>query len=530
MTDTNSTDDYLPDNIPECHRIIKEQRKEINDLKQEVQSLKQEVQSLKQEVADLKQIVEKLNAQVSRRERMLFGRRSEKVTAASLTGTGKVIYEQYLVENPPAPPEKKKNGGGGRTELPPSLTTKTIRHELPLDELPCPYPDCYVLRAAVGFDASHQLEYIPASFKMIVHQRIKYACKVHGEIITADKSLQPIDKGLPGPGLLAQVSVAKYADHSPLYRQQQIYKRLGVNISRSSMCRWLKQIAELVRKLVALMENKIRLGRAIQSDETPLPFIIKGNGKTKRGYMWTYRGDNQYPYVIYDFTENRSAADGPDRFLQGYKGYLQTDGGSSFSPITDSEDVIAVNCMAHARRYFEQAQNNDKEAADHALAIIKILYDIERRGKDFTEEQRYKLRQHETMPRLTAFKSWLDEKQKEVLPKSAIGVAITYCQNRWVELCQYADTGFLNIDNNLSENALRPIVLGRKNWLFGGSSEGGKTAATLASLINTCKRLNIDPFQYMKDVIIRLSQNPDINLEELLPDKWTKTITDTDTS
>ena len=276
--------------------------------------------------------------------------------------------------------------------------------------------------------------------------------------------------------------------------------------------------SDLLSVIVKRMHALILRSRVIQSDDTTMPVIKKGLGKMHKGYTWLFRGDDDYPYIIYDFTETHEGAN-PARMLPDYTGILQTDGASVYNPVID-KGATRAGCLSHAFRYFEDARHEDAERADYALAIMKSLFDIERVAARLTEDERKELRHRLSKPKLDMLKIWLDEQALTALPKSALGEAVTYCRNQWEALCVYADTGFVSAHNNNSENGLRPAVLARRNYLFAGSVDGGHTAAVWMTLIQTCRRLSINPFDYLKDTLTRLPSTPITQLDQFLPDRW----------
>jgi transposase len=348
-------------------------------------------------------------------------------------------------------------------------------------------------------------------------------------IVVAAKPAQPIDKGLPGPGLLAFVVTSKYCDHLPLHRQEGIIGRLGVGIARSTLCDWMAACADLLRPLYAAMLADVLLSRVVQIDETRLPVQEKGNDKTKSGRLWTLVGDRDHANTIYFYTATK-VRDGPAMILKDYKGFMQADAANVFDGIYLPGAIVEVGCMAHSRRYFHDARTSDAARAAEALARIGFFYDVEREAKAIVEEQkldndradalRLKMRQERTLPKLKEFKLWLEEQAKVVLPKSPIAQAINYARNHWEALLRFTEHGFLNIDNNAAERALRPGAVGRKNWLFAGSDEGGRTTAVLYSLTQTCRRHGIDPFAYLQDVLARVPKSEYQELSDLFPHRW----------
>lgn len=503
---------YLPDNLPECHKVI-------GDLRERLAAVAEIVNALQQRVADLEK-------QVDRRNRMLFGKRSAKTSKTVLTGTGKAIYDANAEElenecdNLQIAPDEKGHGGGGRSAPNNAPTEETIEHTITNPEvLACPC--CGTMRKVIGFRVSQQLDIIKAVFQMLKHIQYSYSCpKCQGEVITAEKPEQPFGKGYATAGLVALIGNSKFNWHQPLYRQEQIYTAQTVPIPRSSMCRWLKEGAEYLRLIVKRMHQLLLQSRFIHSDTTTMPVIKKGLGKTHKGVIWIARGDETHPYIIYEFTES-GAGEHATRLFSNYKGYLVTDAASVFNGVI-KVGATAVNCWAHAYRNFEDAKDSEAELAGEAIAMIKGLFDIERVAANMTEAERLDWRQRVSKGRLVVLKQWLDDQvsRADFLPMSKFGEAVNYCLSRWQALYRYVGTGFLPIDNNWAENGLRPTVLGRKNWLFAGSVDGGHTAAVWMSIVHTCRRLGIDPFEYLEDVLKRLPAAKTSQIDEFLPDRW----------
>lgn len=483
----------LPENVQDCHQLIK----------------------------DLFARVAELEKQLSRRNRATYGQKSAKVDATLLTGTGKAIHSQTAdelaaeVNRLNIVPNDKQ--GGGRGAPPSSLDTRREEHVLDAGEIKCPC--CGDARTIIGFDVSHQTEFVRSLFENIQHVMYKYSCKkCGGQIVTASKPYQPIDKGKAGPGLLAKISTDKFWLHLPTYRQEQVFKALGIPIDRSCMSRWLKEIANLLNPIVQRMRRLILESRVVQSDATTLPVIKKGLGKTHKGYIWVYRGDKNKPYVFYNYSDTEHSIY-PETILMGYTGIVQTDGTNKFNEIIKN-GATAANCWAHVHCYFEDAWKDDPVSAEFPMGLIKSLFDIERVAATLSDNERLDLRQRLAKPKLTLLKEWLDDAKLTELPKTKLGEAITYTLNRWPALQVYLDHPFVEISNNASERSIKPMVLSRRNWLFAGSEEGGHTAATIMSLIESCKRLNINPFEYMKDVLTRFPSAKISQVDDFLPDRW----------
>jgi hypothetical protein len=355
---------------------------------------------------------------------------------------------------------------------------------------------------------------------VIQHVRFKYACRRCREhAAVAGKPAQPIARGLPGPGLLAHTITSKYSDHLPLYRLEDIFARHGMELSRSTMCVWMRQSADLLRPLYELMVSRVLASKIIWTDDTPVPVLDRSLPKTRQGRFWVYAGDERHPYSVYDYTASRNR-DGPEQFLKGFRGYLQADAFSGYDRLCAGPGVTEVACWAHARRKFFDARTTSPELAHEALARIGQLYELERQAKELSSTDRCELRQRESVVLLHSLGDWLLDQKLRVLPKSPLGQAISYALANWQALCRYVEDGDLSIDNNLSERTLRAQAVGRKNWLFVGSDNGGRTAAVLFSMTASCKRHGIDPFRYLADVLRRLPTTPADQLVELLPDHW----------
>jgi transposase len=430
----------------------------------------------------------------------------------------------------PEPDTKKPSRPHGRRALPKNLPRVPRVYELTEAERRC--PGCGECRVRISAEHSEQLDYQPATLFVVDHVRCTYACPhCEGQVITAGKPAQPIEKGLPGPGLLAHVITEKYADHIPLHRQERRLARQGVELSRSTLCDWMAGAARTLEPLYALMKTLILLCGTVHTDDTPVKVRDSERKIKATGRIWIYFGDYLYPYNVFDFTMSRKR-DGPSRFLGGFRGYLQADAFSGYDGIYAGGDVVEVGCNAHARRKFIEAQTTDAARSAAALAYYRELYTIERDIKaeiaklppDGDEPTRaairLRVRQERSVPVLEDFKAWLDAQKPDVLPKSPMGAAIGYVRNQWEALRRYTSSGYLSIDNNVSEQHMKTIATGRKNWLFTGSENGGKTMAVLFTLVSSCQRHGHDPFVYLRDVLERLPDHPQDCRAELLPDRW----------
>jgi transposase len=429
---------------------------------------------------------------------------------------------------------KAKTAGHGRKPLPAELRRERIEHTLPEAERVCPC--CGLVCAKFGEDVSEQLDYLPASLFVRQHVRCKYACpQCHDHIRVAHMPLRIVEKGLPGPGLLAQIAASKYADHLPLHRLERILGRHGIHLARSTMCDWMAAVAEALDPVVRLMARIIRESKALHTDATKMPYLDpKVPGKTLSGQMWTYVGDRDHAFNVFDFCRDHSAS-GIDAFLQenAYRGYLNADAHNLYDHLFRSGAIVELGCWTHTRRNFYDAKESDPARAHAAMAYIRQLYAVEAEAQDVIAEQelagaaadlvRYQSRQEKSRPLLTAFHAWLEGEYSKVLPKSLIGQAMAYALRHWQALLRYSEDGFLDIDNNIAERALRHIAIGRKNWLFAGSAKGAQTAATLFTVTSSCHRHGVDVFAYLHDMLQRLACDPQPGatlLRDWLPDRW----------
>jgi transposase len=344
-----------------------------------------------------------------------------------------------------------------------------------------------------------------------------------------------IDKGLPGPGLLAQIAASKYADHLQLHRLERILGRHGIDLARSTMCGWMAHIAAMLRPVVERMADEVRRSRTIHTDATKMPYLDElVPGKTVSGQMWAYVGDRDHPFHVFDFCRDHSAA-GIDAFLKdkNYRGYLNADALNIYDHLFASGAIVEAGCWAHCRRNFYDCQGSAPLDAPLVLARIRQLYQVEDEAKKLiaaaklsgvaADAVRRRLRQEKALPLVTALRQWLLEERPKVLPKSAMGQAIAYALRHWEALTRYLEYGFLAIDNNVAELALRHIAIGRKNWLFAGSHKGAETAAILFSVTSSCHLHEVDAFAYLRDLLQRLAHDPQPSPEVLrawLQDRW----------
>ena len=405
-------------------------------------------------------------------------------------------------------PTATQPNGHGRRVLPAHLPREERRYELTPAEQRC--PDCNQPRTEIGTETSSQLEYVPATYKVIEHVRVKYACRHCAEqVALAPKPPQPTGKGLPGPGLLAHTVLSKYGDHLPLYRQEDQASRQGLELRRSTLCDWIAAAADLAMPLVQRMRQLVLQSRIIHTDDTTVKLLVPLLGRAKLARFWTYLGDRQHPYTVYDFTDSRNR-DGPAKFLQSFSGYLQADayGGYDGLYAGPNSRIVEVACWAHTRRYWFEATTTDPVRAHHVLGVIARLYQIESACENLTDVQRYAVRQAQALPLLRSLETWLAQESPRLLPKSPSGKAASYTGNQWQALLRYTEDGQLSIDNNVSERTVKMQAIGRKNWLFVASVTGGQRAAALYSLIASCKANQVEPWAYLRDVFTRLPALP----------------------
>jgi len=373
----------------------------------------------------------------------------------------------------------------------------------------------------IGEEITEELERIPGKLFVRQYVRPKYA-RSNGEgVVIAELPLRVIDKGIPGPGLLSQILIDKYVDHLPIYRQIQRFEREGMKLPSSTLTDWVGATCRLLERLYEVLREKVLLSDYLQADETPIKVLDKDKkGSTHRGYHWVYHAP-QERLVLFDYREGRGR-EGPEEMLKDFKGYLQTDGYTVYEDFDNREGITLLHCMAHARRKFDEAMDNDSVRAAYALSEIQKVYAIERRIKEehLSEEQMLDLRTTDSLPMLVSLKEWMLENYKAVLPQSPIGQALHYSLQRWDKLTLYTTNGKLQIDNNLVENAIRPVAIGRKNYLFAGSHEGARRAAMLYSFLGTCKINDVNPFDWLSNTLAIIPAHPVNQLEKLLPQNY----------
>jgi transposase len=480
-------------------------------LPDDVGVLKQMIAELLRELRSSRRRAEEVEQRLDALLRRLYGPRPEPIRPDQ-----PLLFPEIDIPPsppPPPPPEEKpsqaqKSKPHGRRRPPRDLRHEQRRYELTAAERLC--PECHQEREEIGVESVPQYEYKPAEVYVVEHQRVKYACKCcAGHVAIAAKPPQPIDKGLPGPGLLAQIVMDKYQYHLPLHRSEQRFAQLGVTMPRSTMCDWMAACAVLLTPLCQSLKQWILQAKVLHTDDTTVPVRDETRSSHRYGRLWDYIGDKDHPGVVFDYTTTH-ARDGPAAFLKEFRGFLQADAYGAYDGIYTGSGgtIIEVGCWAHGRNKFHDAQSSDPERVLAAKAWVRKLYDVEDEAKESSSAERLRLRQEKSVPLLESFHQWLLVQQTQVLPKSPIAAAINYVLNQWQALNRYTTDGDLHIDNNVSERMLKLIGMGRINWLFLGSDKGGQTAAVLFSVTATCKHLGIDTFAYLRDVLERLPTHP----------------------
>ena len=515
---------------------------EIEALKESLTHKIEQLFERDQTIASLTAKLESLHQQLLNLRRAHFGATSEKFAAQV-----EMFTEKVELPVPPAPakltvPAHQRRKG--RPALPDHLPRERRDYDLSeaekaqFDSVKC-----------IGYEISSSIEYTPARVIVLEHARAKYACIKDGEstIRTAHAEASPLPKSNAGASLLAQILTATFADHLPLNRQQSIFKRHGIDLHRSTLCEYKLGAGELLAVLRAPLIAHVLAAPRVHSDDTTLPLLEKGRGTTKTARMWGYLGAGSRwaanpsggtgqagetgkaggtwvehpPAVVFEFTESREAVH-PMRFLKNYSGYLQVDAYSGYEALFKTGRVIEVGCLAHARRRFAEIVKTQKTPglAVEAIAWFARLYEIESRIKEYRPDQKPLVRQAESVPLLLDFKRWLDGHYGSLLPQGPLGQAFGYAIRQWRGLTRYTGDGILMPDNNLLERQMRPIAMGRKAYLFVASGRGGEVAATMYSLVATCKMNNVEPFAYLKDVLGRIRNHRLDRLAELLPFNW----------
>jgi transposase len=539
---------HIPDDLETCQRWLGDLLRRNDELRQQAETAQWKAQDAQQKAEDARRRIDELErvlaetatdySQLQQRHaelaetlallrRYVFGPRRERLPDDPGQRHLFDLHDRVVALEAAAPTEPDAATPGerpkaasprGRNSLD-HLPHHRIEHDLPEADKICSC--CGGVKHRIGEDLSRELEFTPAKLEVNVHVLPKYACpKCRDGVASPPVPPKPILGGIAGPGLVAYVLVGKFSDHLPLYRLEDILTRHGVHLSRSTLCDWVRNAADLLGPLAELQKTRVLPSPVLWTDDTPVTVLGGKNPGSTQGRFWVYIGDDGHPYSVYDFTMSR-ARDGPATFLADYHGFLQADayGGYDGIFLGSNGTIVEVACWAHARRKFYDARSNAPREANQVLEWIRQLYDVEDRAREMTATERQSLRQRESVPILDRIETYLDEISPRILPKSAMGQGLTYARNQRAALRQYVSDGRLSIDNNVSERTLRLQTIGRKNWEFLGSPEAGPRAAVLFTILAGAKRHRLEPWAYVREVLLRLSVG-ETNLEGLLPDRW----------
>ncbi len=470
------------------------------------------------EIAHLKLLLDKL-------QRMLFGAKSEKLVrqVAQLEFQLEELETSRGEEEVSSPLPLIE-----RVEQKPRTSSRSLPEHLPREvethrpETSC-CPGCGGTLREFGEDISEVLEYVPESFKVVRHVRPKFSCRRCETVVEAPAPSRPIPRSYAGPGLLAHVLVAKFCDHTPLNRQSEIYAREGVDLDRSTLAGWVGASAALLDPLVQAVRHHVFAGTRLHADDTPVPVLAPGHGRTKTGRLWTYVRDGRPcadpapPAVWFAFSPDRRG-EHPQTHLKSFHGVLQADAYAGFHPLYEGDRIVEAACWAHTRRKFHDIlAATESPTAAEAVRRIGELYAVEKQVRGSPPEIRLAARQTRARPVMEDLRHWFDRTLLTLSVKSDMAAAIRYALTRWTALARYLDDGTIEIDNNAAERALRVVALGRKNYLFAGSNRGGERAAAIYSLLGTAKLNGINPERYLRYVLTHIAEHPINRIAELLP-------------
>lgn len=526
----------LPRDLAECQRLLLAAFQQAIHLERRAAAFEQRLAESEQQAAQLGRVLDETAAsyealktsheaalnELNALKRWIYGRRRERLVAGEGQGhlfeldppTGAVAVEQEAALPNVAAHARRRRRNLDLSRLP------HHRHELDLPPADKTCSCCGRPKDRIGQDETQVLDYVPPKLEVHVHVRPKYACRYcKNGVVSPPPPVRPIARGIAGPGLISQITLAKFGDHQPLYRQEDFFARCGLHISRSTQSDWVKAAAELLTPLYERQKQLVLQSPVLWTDDTTVTVLTGDEAGSRTARFWTYIAEEQ-PYSVYDFTDSRSR-DGPAKFLAGFQGYLHADAYAGYDHIYlgSVNRVIEVACWAHARRKFFDVQESAPRETHRILAWVRQLYDIEDRAKDLSASARQQLRALEANAVLDKLEAYLAELSGCALPKSEIAKAAAYARNQWQALRRYTEDGRLSIDNNVSERTLRHQAVGRKNWLFLGGPQAGPRAAVLYTILAGAKRHHLEPWAYLRDLLLRL-HGDDARLDEMLPDRW----------
>ncbi len=502
---------YLPSDVESLHKLL--------------HAAEEKLESLSAQLRSRDVLIEKMRLELAHLKRMKFGRSSEQLDE-------KIAQLEFSLEeleaNEAAMPALPTSVAGSqarapRKPLPAHLPREVVSHE-PSGGI-CQCAECGGKLHLLGEDTSEVLEYVPGHWKVFKHVRAKYSCGKCQKIVQAAAPSRPIERSFAGPGLLAHIAVSKYCDHLPLYRQSQIYARDGIELERATMAEWIGATQALLDPLHEALARYVLGAEKLHADDTPIPVLAPGTGKTKTGRLWTYvrddrpAGSHDPPAVLFRYSPDRKG-ERPRQHLKAFRGILQADAYAGFNGLYDRtvEPLQEAACWAHSRRkFFDLHAATESPVAREALERIAILYQIEADIRGKPPDARRAAREERAAPLLKSLYDWLRATVRETSKKSELARAIGYTLSRWQALTRYCHDGRIEIDNNAAERALRAVALGRKNFLFAGSDAGGERAAAFYSLIGTAKLSGLDPEAYLREVLRRIAEHPINRIDELLP-------------
>lgn len=537
--------DFLPNDLGQCQRLLvaafreaTERERRLADAERKAQAAERRAAESERQATDLGRVLDETAAsfeqlrqehaatleELAWYKRWVHGRRSERLADGEGQGhlfdlaapAAEAASNRELTEPLPAAVARPRRR---RRELDLSRLPHH-RHESELSAAEKICNCCGRPQDRIGEDVTTVVEHVPPRLEVHEYVRGKYACRFcKNGVSTPPPPLRPIARSIAGPGLVAEIIVSKFGDHLPLYRLEDIFVRCGVHFPRSTLCDWVAAAADLLQPLYDLQRQLVVQSPVLWTDDTPVTVLVGGEEGSRQGRFWTYVGQ-EYPYSVYDFSMSRRR-DGPQSFLRTFRGYLHADAYAGYDAIYlgSNHQIVEVACWAHARRKFFDAAKNYPRQSHQVLEWIRQLYDIEDRTRGLSVEARYGLRRVEAEPVLDKLEVYLAELAETLLPKSALAKAVTYARNQWQALRRYTADGRLTMDNNASERTLRHQAIGRKNWLFLGSESAGPRAAVLYTILAGAKRHRLEPWTYVRELLLRMHAEDD-RLEEMLPDRW----------